>query len=45
MLTFLVTCYILEGSDVYLECKVKSRPKTINIVWMKDVSKVFSKDK
>ena len=27
-----------EGSDVYLECRVKSRPNTDHIVWMKDVS-------
>ena len=29
---------IREGSDVYLECRVKSRPKTENIIWIKDVS-------
>ena len=28
---------------MYLECKVKSRPKTDNIVWMKDVSRKFLK--
>lgn len=26
-----------EGSDVYLECRVDSRPRTDNIVWMKEV--------
>ena len=28
---------INEGSDVYLECKVGSRPETDNVVWIKDV--------
>ena len=28
---------INEGSDVYLECKVRSRPETDNVVWIKDV--------
>lgn len=27
---------IREGSDVYLECRVKSRPKTENIIWIKN---------
>jgi len=31
---------IREGSDVYLECRVKSRPKTENIIWIKDSSEV-----
>eukprot|EP00090_Calanus_glacialis_P003293 TRINITY_DN12433_c0_g1_i2.p1 TRINITY_DN12433_c0_g1~~TRINITY_DN12433_c0_g1_i2.p1 ORF type:complete len:894 (-),score=128.32 TRINITY_DN12433_c0_g1_i2:185-2866(-) len=31
---------IREGSDVYLECRVKSRPKTENIIWIKDNSEV-----
>jgi len=31
---------ITEGSDVYLECRVKSRPNTDHIVWMKDDSEV-----
>ena len=29
---------IREGLDVYLECRVKSSPKTENIIWIKDVS-------
>ena len=32
---FIVICS--EGSDVYLECRVNSRPRTDNIVWMKEV--------
>ena len=32
---FIVICS--EGSDVYLECRVDSRPRTDNIVWMKEV--------
>lgn len=31
---------IREGSDVYLECRVKSRPKTENIIWIKDVGTI-----
>jgi len=31
---------IREGSDVYLECKVKSRPNTDNIIWIKDDAEV-----
>ena len=30
--------FFSEGSDVYLECKVHSRPVSSDVFWMKDVS-------
>ena len=30
--------FVSEGSDLYLECKVHSRPVSSDVFWMKDVS-------